>query len=1035
VNHDGRADVVVGNSGSNIQVFLQNASGGLDPGVSYPTANSHSIKIGDLNNDGLLDVIGCGASSVDVFLQSTNGTLNPPVTYGIANGSCAEVDIGDVNGDGLNDIIVMGAQSIGVLFQKPDGTFSAPVYYDLGGNQLIYGVAVGDVNGDGLQDIVVTYGGNRPSSKIGVFLQNKAATLDPAISYDSYDIPRPVVIADMNNDGKQDVIMAHDGWDALGVYLQGPTGSLLPEELYPVPFRNNNPQSLAVGDINGDGFNDVVLADPTNGLLVLYSKNGPAIPRIDVLPLSVNFGSTFLGNSSSTNIYIYNRGTGSLIINVINITGPNATEFSQQGDCSNVAPGGNCMITATVTPASEGIKKATLMISSNDPDTPVVQVTFFAYGGQPLFYPYVNFPVGSWPEAVAIGDVNGDGRNDVAMTTSYNNDPENDYHLFVFLQDSSGILQAPIKYPINASYTNRPTSIAIGDVNHDGRADVVVSNCGSNIEVFLQNASGGLDPGVSYPTANSRSIKIGDLNNDGLLDVVGCGGGSVDVFFQNINGTLNPPVTYSIINSSCTEVDIGDVNNDGLNDIIVIGIQGVDVLFQQPGGTFSAPVHYNLPENELPVGVAIGDVNGDGLQDIVVTYGGNRPDSKIGVFLQSPAGTLQPAMSYDSYDIPEPVVIADLNNDGKQDVIVAHGGWDALGVYLQGQDGSLMPEELYAIPYASHYNPQGLAVGDINGDGYDDVVIADNNNGLVVLYSKPAQPEIISTPTTPSGSQQGIINVLYAYSTGNSVSSLGHPVEYFLDWGDGTNTGWLPVGTTTASKSWTKGGTYSVKAQARCANHNTVLSAWSDTLSVIINSVGISVVGPNGGETFTAGSTQTIRWSYAGNPGAFVKIELLKAGVVNRTIASFASKGSGGGGSHNWTIPTNQAPGTDYRVRVTSTSKRGYTDMSDSDFSIAAPTITVVSPNGGETLTAGSTQTIRWSYSGNPGAFVKIELLKGGMANRTIASFASKGSGGSGSHNWHIPSTQVTGLDYRIRISTMNGSYTDTSDNDFTIGK
>jgi hypothetical protein len=150
---------------------------------------------------------------------------------------------------------------------------------------------------------------------------------------------------------------------------------------------------------------------------------------------------------------------------------------------------------------------------------------------------------------------------------------------------------------------------------------------------------------------------------------------------------------------------------------------------------FSAPVYYHLEEDELTHGVAVGDVNGDSLQDVVVTYGGNSPSSKIGVFLQNRTRTLQPAITYDSYDIPEPVAIADVNNDGRQDVILAHGGWVALGVYLQGRNGSLLPEELYPLPYATHYNPQGLAVGDINDDGLNDVVIADYNNGLVVLYN------------------------------------------------------------------------------------------------------------------------------------------------------------------------------------------------------------------------------------------------------------------------------------------------------------
>ena len=91
-----------------------------------------------------------------------------------------------------------------------------------------------------------------------------------------------------------------------------------------------------------------------------------------------------------------------------------------------------------------------------------------------LFEPYVTFDVGSRPEAVAVGDVNGDGRADVVMTTSYYFDPANDYRLFVFLQDQNGALQIPASYPTAGTYTSRPDSVGVGDVTGDGLADVVV---------------------------------------------------------------------------------------------------------------------------------------------------------------------------------------------------------------------------------------------------------------------------------------------------------------------------------------------------------------------------------------------------------------------------------------------------------------------------------------------------------------------------------------------------------------------------------
>jgi hypothetical protein len=96
----------------------------------------------------------------------------------------------------------------------------------------------------------------------------------------------------------------------------------------------------------------------------------------------------------------------------------------------------------------------------------------------------------------------------------------------------------------------------------------------------------------------------------------------------------------------------------------------------------------------------------------------------------------------------------------------------------------------------------------------------------------------------------------------------------------------------------------------------------------------ITITTPNGGESWLRGSTYTIQWTYAGNPGTKVKIELLKGGAVNRTITSSTSIGSSGSGSYSWRVPSNQATGTDYAIRVTSTTNVNYKDTSNANFSI-----------------------------------------------------------------------------------------------------
>jgi len=89
--------------------------------------------------------------------------------------------------------------------------------------------------------------------------------------------------------------------------------------------------------------------------------------------------------------------------------------------------------------------------------------------------------------------------------------------------------------------------------------------------------------------------------------------------------------------------------------------------------------------------------------------------------------------------------------------------------------------------------------------------------------------EAVSTPGTPSGPSRGVADTTYTYSSGGSSSNFGHPVQYFFDWGDGTNSGWLPVGQITASKTWSSLGTYSVKVLARCSTHTAAISTWSGT--------------------------------------------------------------------------------------------------------------------------------------------------------------------------------------------------------------
>lgn len=422
-----------------------------------------------------------------------------------------------------------------------------------------------------------------------------------------------------------------------------------------------------------------------------------------------------------------------------------------------------------------------------------------------LFSPYTSTVTGSFAEAVAVGDVNGDGFADVVLTTSFYFDPAHDFKLYVFLQQPDGQLAPPVLYPTNSDDLNRANSVQIGDVNGDGRQDIVLGNT-SNIEVFLQRADGTLAPSVVYATPMARIIRVGDVNNDGRADVVGLDWSSnnVAVFLQNAGGTLDPAVMYIAPHGGYNDLGLGDVNGDSLTDIVVMSgqqflIPNVVVLTQAATGGFNAPVSYSVASGVLSHGVAVGDVNGDGLNDIVVTYGGNQPSSKIGVFYQNAAGGLNPVVSFDSLDIPRQVEIADVDRDGRADIIVLHA-WARVGVYLQNADGSLQAEELYFSPSGS-YQPQALSVGDFNGDGVPDIAVADYNFGLVTLMHT-ASADVV---TTAFGNPNPVVagdTLTYSVSIGNHGPDAARNVVVSASVPSGVTVASTTPGCTVSGGTW-----------------------------------------------------------------------------------------------------------------------------------------------------------------------------------------------------------------------------------------
>jgi hypothetical protein len=371
--------------------------------------------------------------------------------------------------------------------------------------------------------------------------------------------------------------------------------------------------------------------------------------------------------------------------------------------------------------------------------------------------PYQVIAVPSEADAVAIGDVTADGRADIVFTTGYSNDPVNDFHLFVLPQRADGTLGAAVRYSTAGTYPARPGSIDLGDVTGDGRTDVVVGLDRTGIQVFPGAADGALGGPTFVATTDSTRVAIGNFDGNASADVAGIGWGSNTVtILSGGSSGLVETATYAAKHGGYDDLEIGDVTGDGRDDLVVMSGQlyanpNISVLAQLAGGGFGAAVEYAIGTNILTNGIGLGDVTADGRLDVVASYGGNRPNSFVAVFAQTAGGTLASPVSYESYDIPEPVEVADVDGDGRAEVVTVHGGWQRVGVYGGQSNGTLTAESLYTVPYASHYNVQGLAIGDVNGDGRPDIVEADYNYGLVLLANgAPPPPTVPGAPTLNS---------------------------------------------------------------------------------------------------------------------------------------------------------------------------------------------------------------------------------------------------------------------------------------------
>ena len=643
----------------------------LGPTTLFVNSNAavtlSALVSADFNRDGVLDLAASDlfGNAVDVLLGEGQGNFGQTVTYPTAPLPVA-LATADLNRDGNPDLVSVNYSDnlgVSVLWGNGDGTFAPKL--DTATSSGVDYLAIGDLNGDGIPDLVTdgnvapaTPDGGNGAPVLQVLIGKGNGTFAEPVQYPTNSALLSLALVDVNGDAQVDVVAVTWQVGAVGVWLGNGDGTLGQEQDVSV---GGNPNALAVADLNVDGRVDLVVSDADS-------------PQFYVLLGDGRGGFTRSGTYATT-------GTVSLAIGDVN---------------------------------RDGVPD--VITTSDDPRTFLGDVSVYLGRGDGTFTVQGQNTVDVEPVAPNIGDFDGDGLLDVA-TASYT-----DGTLTLQFGNGSGTFEGTARYP----RSNCPYTLALADLNLDGMVDLITGNSYGSIDVNFGPILDWSNPSAHYDlNVNPAQVVVGDVDGDDQPDLVthAYEGDTIVVLFGMGGGQFGNRVDIPC--PGVRRVKIADVDNDGLNDIVSVNqnpaadpdtlVAIVNLGYR----TFGAP---SLIMSNDAADFALGDLNGDHLNDLVI--GANS----LQVALGKGAGSFAEPVEIDAgYDI-EAVSLVDLNADGNLDIVADSYGSSWAKVYLGQGQGSFDSGQTYPGG-----GGRSLVVNDINGDGRWDIVAATNSATFSLL--------------------------------------------------------------------------------------------------------------------------------------------------------------------------------------------------------------------------------------------------------------------------------------------------------------
>jgi hypothetical protein len=591
------------------------------------------------------------------------------------------VTLGDVNGDGKLDLLTANLSSGNVSISLGDGLGSFALSTNVAVGASVRSLTLGDVNGDGKIDLLAV------SGNVSVLLGDGLGsfTLNTSVGVGTNVDPRSVILGDVNGDGKLDLLTANNASNDVSVRLNTTPKVTVSAGIAPVEGGTNGSFTIALDQ-----------PAPVGGLVVNYSLAGTA-----------TIGSDYtLNQAASTNITAIAPGSFTIAA-------------------------GQTTATIAVVAINDGTVDPNETIGLN-----ILSGDYFRDNSAPRFIP-ASIPevaVGTNPNSVTFGDVNGDGKLD--MLTANNGST----NVSVRLGDGLGGFTGSTTVAVGTN----PSSVTLGDVNRDGKLDLITTNAGSaNVSVRLGDGLGGFSGSTNVGVgASPYSVTLGDVNRDGKLDMLTAnnGSGTVSVSLGDGLGGFSGATTITA-GLGPSSVTLGDVNRDGKLDFLVTSSLSNNILVGLGDGLGGFSALTSVVVGQRPVSVVLGDVNRDGKLDLLTADAGSDDVAvRLGDGLGGFAGSTFVPVGYS----PTSVTLGDINGDGKLDLLTTNqlSGNIPANVSVQFGDGLGGFSGTASVVVGAA--PRSVILGDVNRDGKLDFLTANrDSNNVSVRLSQPGADLVI----------------------------------------------------------------------------------------------------------------------------------------------------------------------------------------------------------------------------------------------------------------------------------------------------